>query len=154
MIKDTKIESGKIMLCQSGEKSMQDNEDRKIQDVIEQYKDILDKSNYDVAKTAKNRWIFYELHLEHEICNAMVIFHTAEELKFLIVSNIADDLSCAVEITISDSPMLLSSIEITALNSLDDYKNMLPQLERNISVLQQTVDECLYVLKTVFHDIC
>jgi hypothetical protein len=142
------------MLCQSGEKSMQDNEDRKIQAVIDRYKEILDKSNYDVTKTAKNRWIFYELQLDHDICSSMVIFHTAEELEFLIVSNIADDLNCAIEVTISDLPMLLSSIEITNLKSVDDYKNMLPQLERNISVLQQTVEECLYVLKTVFHDVC
>lgn len=72
------------------------NEEKRINEVVEEYKSIFDNTDCDIARSRKGIWIFMRLDEEYGY-HTFTRFKTADELRLIIQGEMADDINMVIE---------------------------------------------------------
>lgn len=73
------------------------NEDKKIENLLEEYKDFFDTSTADISKTAKGRRFFFYTDSKCGDLYCLAEFTTADELEKIILHEMADKINMTFE---------------------------------------------------------
>lgn len=118
--------------------------------VLDGYKEMLSKTNFDVFESLRGNYLFVEYDAISQEITTIVPFSTEEELKFLIASGIADNFNCFIELGIWEDELMKKNIEPSAVCDIDRFKSYIPKLMDNISGLKVAVDYANTLLKSLF----
>lgn len=120
---------------------------------LEKYKDIINKSKYDVFQSTKGFYLFAEYDEKHQEFLSITPFTTAEELKYLLICGVADNISCSIETTIEDATLNYKEVDLSVVSTVDDYKTMIPTLINSINGFKRAVQNCTDILNLLFSNI-
>lgn len=114
------------------------------------YKELLSKTRYDVFESVKGQYLFTEFDEAHNEYLSIVPFSTEEELKFLIASGVANDISCCIESSLEDASIQLKEIGKDAICEIDDYKTFFPRLFEIFNDIYGAILRCDNLLESTF----
>lgn len=119
------------------------NEDKKIQSVIEEYQDYLNKTNSDVCHSIKGVWFFFQYDSKNNIYECFYKFSTAEELEKIIIGEIIESINIALECTAEEIVFAnrnrLQVIDVGSIPNDYDFLDRVNELAVNIQAIKKTM---------------
>lgn len=125
------------------------SEEEKIEEVIKEYKAYFDYSDADVGCTRKGVWLFYRYDVEHDGFISFNRFSTAEELRGIIVTELLDDVNCAIEATAESLGSKDYMEEINNMLDSYDFEGKAIELLYNLAVINNRISEYGGVFKAL-----
>lgn len=72
-------------------------EKEKIQKILEEYKELFEVTDMDVAESIKGQWFFSRYDKEHDYYDVLARFETAKELAEIILGELATDIFITID---------------------------------------------------------
>ena len=118
-------------------------EDKKIEKILEEYKDYLDKTNYDVCRSIKGKWFFFQYGEKNDDYECFYSFSNAEELEQIILGELIEDINIALECS-AEEIVFASKNRIRAVNVehiITNYNiaDRMEELAENLKSLKNTI---------------
>ena len=119
-------------------------ENEKIELVIEEYKEYLNNSNSDICHSIKGVWFIYLYDDVHDIYECFYEFHTADELRKIIVGEIIDNVNIAIESTaeeiVSANIKKLKMIDVDKIPENYDLQGIINDFMVNVNAIKKTMN--------------
>jgi len=119
------------------------NEEIKIQSVIEEYQDYLNKTNSDVCHSIKGVWFFFQYDSKNNIYECFYQFFTADELERIIIGEIIESINIALECTAEEIVFANGKrpqvIDVDSIPTNYDFADRINELAVNIQAIKKTM---------------
>lgn len=119
------------------------NEETKIQSVIEEYQDYLNKTNSDVCHSIKGVWFFFRYDSKNNIYECFYQFFTADELERIIIGEIIESINIALECTAEEIVFANGKrpqvIDVDSILINYDFADRINELAVNIQAIKKTM---------------
>ena len=119
------------------------SEAKKIQAVIEEYKQYLDKTKYDVCRSNKGVWFFFEYDSKNDIYECFYRFSTAEELEQIIIGELIESiniaLECMAEEIVFANRKKSQIVNVDYISDNYDFNDRINELAVNIEAIKNTI---------------
>ena len=73
------------------------SEKEKIKRILEEYKELFEVTDMDVAESIKGQWFFSRYNKEHDYFDVLTRFETAKELAEIILGELATDIFITID---------------------------------------------------------
>lgn len=119
------------------------SEDKKIEYVLEKYKEYFNNSNSDVCHSNKGIWFFYQYDSKNDIYESFYQFTTAKELEKIIIGEIIETINIALECTAeaivfaNNEPHKI--IKVDDIPTDYDFSERVNKLAVNVKAVKQTM---------------
>ena len=113
------------------------SEDKKIEEVISKYQSLLDNSDVDITKSIKGVWHFYRYNEKYKNYDCFIRFKTANDLEHIILSEVAEDMNIAMELTAETIAYSYGYEDVNQIAQTSDYEENVRKLIYNLGVVEQ-----------------
>lgn len=81
------------------------NEKEKIKKILEEYKELFEVTDMDVAESIKGQWFFSRYNKEYDYYDVFARFETAKELAEIILGELAMDIFTTIDCEPENPPV-------------------------------------------------
>lgn len=115
------------------------SEEEKIEQVIAKYKTFFEDSDADVSKSIKGVWHLFRYDEKNECYECFIRFKTADELERIILSEVANDMNIAMELTAETIAHRFGYSEINDTVMTSNYDENVRNLIFNLSAIEENL---------------
>lgn len=126
------------------------NEKAKIRMLLEEYKEFIAKTDYDVCESVKGEWFFFCYDKEHDLYHSFYKFSSAENLERIIIGEVLDSINIAVECTAEEitfahgKGMKFVDVEVT------DSEYNLVQVIEDFRISAKAINKIIHLIQEAF----